>query len=153
MLAHKQLYWVKRIELITSPVSDRFHDSSNVNANALCFMFYALCSMLYLVQCAKSLGYLRQCPNVWKSCESMSKNEKVCQNFRKYVKTWESVSKPEKVFRSIKSVSKRLSSVLRSFLIVWFHLRNTYQIAALKGCESFFLLLQGSEQEKPWHCN
>ncbi len=51
---------------------------------ALCFMLYALwsvlyalCSMLYSVQCDKSLEYLRQCPKVWKSWESLSKNEKV----------------------------------------------------------------------------
>ncbi len=35
------------LSLLTRPVLDRFHDSSKVNA--LCFMFYALCSMLYVL--------------------------------------------------------------------------------------------------------
>ncbi len=73
----------------TRSVLDRFHDSSKVNAQcsmlcALCFLLFALCSVLCAlcsvlcalcsVLCDKSLEYLIQCPKVWKSWESLSKN-------------------------------------------------------------------------------
>ncbi len=81
-------------------------------------MLYAL---LNLVQFAKSLEYLRQCPKERKFLESLSNNgkvfqnlKKVCQNLRKHVKTWESGSEPYKVcqnmrkwFRTCKSALKR----------------------------------------------
>ncbi len=41
---------------------------------ALCSVLYAQCSMLYFIQWYISLEYLIQCPKVWKSWGSLSKN-------------------------------------------------------------------------------
>ncbi len=68
--------------------------------------------------CAKSLEYFWQCPKEWKSWESLSKNEKVCQkheklcqNLSKCVKTWESVSKHERVCLNMRKIVKTWESV------------------------------------------
>ncbi len=94
-------------QLITSPVLDRFHDSSKVNA--LCYM-------------------LRKYAKQWKS---MSKCVKVLENVLKVKKVYQSVQKKRKFV--IKHAEARGSVGIGNCLNVKGNLSNLFSLAVQKS--------------------